>query len=298
MTMRVTTRLMVTNSLRRLSSRLESYEQKQEQLATGRRVNRTSDDPSSASRSIALRAAIRARTQESRNADDARTFLDRTDAELQGVMTSLHRVKDLTLRANNSVSAGERDAIAREIEQLRDGLVGIANARNGDRPLFAGTSDGLAVQKVAGAWQYTGDTGEVQRRVSEQDRVVVNRNASDVFGFGGAPGSDLFSRLDALVVGLDTGDATAIRDGIGDVDTAFSRVTEQLSIVGATTNRVEGAKERTEKGILTLRSELAEVQDVDLEEAIMELKVEEVAYQATLSALGQALPQSLVSFLR
>lgn len=294
--MRVTSQLMVTNTLRRLSTRLEQYESKQEQLATGRRVNRTSDDPASASRAISLNAAIRARTQESRNATDALTYLDRSDAEMQQVLTSMHRVKDLTLRASSTIGPSEADAIARELEQLREGLVSMANATNGENPLFAGTADGLAVQEVAGVWTYTGDQGRISRRVSERERVVVNRTAEEVFGFGSAQG-DVFTIIDDIVAGLN-GSSSVPPGALQRLDDAFATVSEQLAVTGAATNRVESARDRTERSLLTLRADLAHTQDVDLEEAIMDLKVEEVAYEATLAALGRSLPQSLVAFLR
>ena len=294
--MRVTTNLMVTNTLRRLSDRLESYESKQEQLATGRRVVRPSDDPSAAAKALGLRSSIRAREQEVRNADDALTLLDTADGELQSAMTTMQRVRDLAVRAGNDLGPTEREAIARELTALRDQLVSLANAQSGERSLFSGTVDGPAVQQVGGVWTYTGDDGAVQRRVSPQDRVQVNVTAEDAFGF--AAGADIFTTIDQLVTDLGADDRAGIQASLGRIDTAFSATTEQLARIGAVTNRVEGARNRVEGTVLTLRGELAEVQDVDLEEAIMDLRVEEVAYEATLSALGRSLPQSLVSFLR
>ncbi|MFT4744977.1 MAG: flagellar hook-associated protein 3 FlgL [Nitriliruptoraceae bacterium] len=295
--MRVTTNLMVTNTLRRLSSRLEQYESKQEQLATGRRINRTSDDPAGASRSLVLNSAIRARTQERRNADDAVQMLDTADSKLQGAVTAMHRVKDLTVRASNDLGPVEREAIARELEQLQGTLVGIANSTSGDKPLFSGTHDGLAVENVAGSWTYTGDNGNVMRRISEQDRVTANVTADEIFGFG-SPQGDVFTIIDDLIGALDSDDTATLNAGLGRLNDAFSSVTEQLSVVGAVTNRVESARDRTQNALMTLRRELAEVQDVDLEEAIMDLQVEEIAYEATLQALGRSLPQSLIAFMR
>lgn len=49
---------------------------------------------------------------------------------------------------------------------------------------------------------------------------------------------------------------------------------------------------------LTLRMELSEVQDLDLAKGVMELQVQQVAYEATLQALAKALPPSLAAFLR
>lgn len=291
---RVTSEMMVTSSLRRLSARLERYELRQSQLASGRRVQRPSDDPSAASRGLALRSALRARQQEVRNADDAVATLDRTDMELQNVLVQVHRARELGLRAASSIGEQEREAIAAELGEIRAAVLGIANAEQGGRPLFSGFSDDAPVQLVAGAWTYTGDDGELVRRVTEQDRVVVNRSAEQVFRFDVA-GEDLFSTLDELAA---AGDPAAVSDALEKLDVNRNRIAENLAVVGATTNRVEDARSRTEGALQVLRGELSAVQDIDLEEAIMNLQVEEVAYEATLAALGRALPESLVSFLR
>lgn len=297
MALRVTSDMMVTSSLRRLSARLESYETTQRQLASGRRVQRPSDDPASASRALSLRSGIRARTQEKRNADDAMTTLDRSDVELQNVVKQIQRAKVLALRAASEAGSPERDAIAAELTQIRESIVNIANVETRGRPLFSGFSEDSPVQLIAGTWTYTGDAGAIERRVTDQDRVTVNRTAEQVFGFD-TPGEDLFTVLDELITATDADDQNAVNATLGRIDASLNRLTENLAIVGATANRVEGARTRTEGTLIVLQGELSEVQDVEFEEAIMRLQVEEVAYQATLQALGRALPDSLLSFMR
>lgn len=294
--MRVTSEMMVTGSLRRLQGRLERYERAQSALASGKWVMKPSDDPAQASRSLVLRAAMRSRDQELRAATDARALLDRADGELQSAQNVLQRIRELTVRAANSVSAAEGDAISEEIVQLQSQLVSIANSRHADRPLFAGFQDVDAVAQVAGVWTYQGDQGGVIRRVSDSDRVQVNVTAADVFGF--TAGTDLFTALDDLSTAIQAGNGAGIAAGLDAVDAGMARINEGLATIGAATNRVEGARARVEDTQLALRRELAEVEDVDVAEAIMNLQVEEVAYQATLQALGRTLPDTLVAFLR
>ena len=104
--------------------------------------------------------------------------------------------------------------------------------------------------------------------------------------------------LDDLRTAIQNGDQAATRAGIDGVDTALDDVLGGLAQLGAAGARIETALSRTQDSTLTLRSELSEVEDVDVAEAIMDLQVEEVAYQATLQALGRSLPDTLVSFLR
>src|SRR3712207_3709699 len=207
---RVTSEMMVTGSMRRLSTRLQPYEKTQTQLATGKRILAPSDAPGDANRALGLRAVQRAREQELRNAGDAKSWLDIADTQLQAAMERLGRVRELALRGASTVGAQESSALAVEVGNIRDEMLGIANARNRGRPLFAGFSDAEAVRKVAGSWVYNGDNGSVTRRVSEADVVEINVTASDVFGVGGAPGADLFSALDQLVADLQAGNANNV----------------------------------------------------------------------------------------
>lgn len=295
---RVTSDMMVTGSLRRLQGRLERYQRAQEALATGKWVNQPSDDPALASRGLALRAALQSREQETRAAADARSLVDQADGELQGAVSVLQRVRELTVRAANVSAPTERTAIAAEIEELQEQLVSIANGRHRDRAVFAGFQAGPAVShdEATGTWSYEGDRGAVQRRVSDTDVVTVNVTADDVFGF--AAGADTFTMLDQLRADVLAGDGATISGNLDAVDTALDRVLDGLGTLGAAGARIESARARTEASQLTLRTELSEVEDVDVAEAIMDLQVEEVAYQATLQALGRALPDTLVSFLR
>ncbi len=295
---RVTSEMMVTGSLRRLSSRLEQYEKTQSRLATGKRILVPSDSPGDANRALGLRAVQRAREQELRNAADAKSWLDITDTQLQAATERLHRVRELAMRGASSAGPDERSALAVELRHIRDELVGIANYRNRGRPLFSGFSSADAVQNVAGTWVYGGDDGVVTRRVSESDVVQTNVTAAEVFGFGGAPGTDLFSLLDRLIADVQAGDDTAVATGMGNVDAARRRVTDSLAQVGAAANTVESARMRTDGALLAIRGELAEVEDVDLAEAVMELQSQQAAYEATLQALARTLPPSLASFLR
>lgn len=295
---RVTSEMMVTGSLRRLSTRLQQYEKTQTQLATGKRILAPSDAPGDANRALGLRAVQRAREQELRNAGDAKSWLDITDTQLQAGMDRLSRLRELTLRGASTVGAQESSALAVEITNIRDELVGIANFRNRGRPLFAGFSDAESVRNVAGSWVYAGDNGAVTRRVSESDVVEVNVTAAEVFGFGGPAGADLFSALDQLVTDLQAGNTNGVAAALDKIDTGRLRMGNALAKVGASANTVDSAQLRTESALLSIRTELSAVEDVDMAEAVMELQTQQSAYEATLQAMGRSLPQTLAAFLR
>lgn len=294
--MRITSEVMVARSLDRLQTRLSRYERAQSELATGKKILAPSDDPSGARRASSLTSAMRAREQELRNAADATGWIDTADSQLQMVLDRLSRARELATRAASPTSDGERTALAAEIRAITEEIAGIANASHVDRPLFGGFSGGPAVARDAGGnWVTQGDGDQVTRRLSDSELVRVNVTASEFLGFG-SPQGDVLTQLDALATDIEAG--VAVGGRLDDLRRGSESVADSLAILGAASNRVQSAEARAQDLLLTLRTELSRVQDVDVAEGMMDLQIQQVAYEATLSALSKALPPSLVSFLR
>lgn len=296
--MRITSEVMVTRSLERLHTRLQKYERSQSELATGKRIMTASDDPAGARRASSLRGALQAREQELRNAGDAMGWLDTADSQLQSAVDRLGRVRELALRGSSASSDGERQALAQEVRAITEELVGIANATHLGRPLFGGFGAGPAVtQDAGGNWVADGTGDRVTRRLSDSEQVRVNVTAGEWLGFG-SPDGDLLTQLGQLAADLENGTPADVAGRLGGLERAANDMTDALGAIGAATNRVQSATARANDLLLTLRTELSDVEDVDIAQGIMELQVQQVAYEATLQALGRALPPSLVSFLR
>lgn len=293
--MRITQGMMVTNQVTRLQTRLAEFERTQSQLGTGKVLLKPSDDPAAANRGLVLRAAQRAREQEARNATDAQTWLNLADSKLQSVVERLHRARDLMVAAGNSQNQTAYDAMALEVRAIKQEVLALANAEHAGRPLFAGTSAGPAVDTATGT--YAGNDGSISRRVGDQDTVDVNVTAKQLFGLqGGATG--LFGMLDQVADDMEAGSPTAVSAQLEDIDGFLRSIGDGQAQIGAAANRVEAAMQRNSDDQYAIKTELAEVEDIDIAEAVMELQTQEVAYQATLGALGRVLQPSLLDFLR
>ncbi len=298
--MRITSDMLATRSLDRLQSRLKAYERSQSELSTGKRIMTPSDDPGGSRRAMTLRASMRAREQELRNIEDAVGWLNNADSQLQAASERTRRARDLTVDGATLKDPGAHRAIATEIRAIADELVGIANARHSGRPLFGGFAAGDAVTETGTGLDFdppAGQNDEVVRRVSDTEQVRVNTTAAEWLGAGSADG-DLVTNLRQIANSIEAGDQDAASAGLATLDTAIGRIGGALADVGAATNRVDSAKQRADDSLFTLRTELSNVEDIDVAEGIMELQIQEVGYQATLQALAKALPPSLGSFLR
>ena len=112
----------------------------QEQVSTGKRVNRPADDPAAAKRLIDLDQALALTRRLSVNADVAVSRLALAESALDGVSNLLQRIRELAIQAGNPVLAdGDRQAIGVEIDERLGELIGLANTQDGSgEHLFAG----------------------------------------------------------------------------------------------------------------------------------------------------------------
>lgn len=143
MTIRITQGMMYARALTDMQSGLYRYTQLQQEVASGRRINRPSDDPAAALRILPLRGDLRDLSQLSSNVSLARETLNTSASALEDASSVMQRVRELTTQAaNGTLNSSDRKSIGSEVDQLLNQVLGIANSRRGDRYLFGGTANG------------------------------------------------------------------------------------------------------------------------------------------------------------
>lgn len=292
--MRITQQSLTSRTYDNLQASLARSARLQEQLSSGKQISRPSDGPGQAASAMQLRGSLRTTEQYVRNADDAYAWLATADSALQAVSTSLQRARDLAVQGANAgaMPIQARQAIADEVRQIRETVLGLANTQYLGRPVFGGTTDGGSAYDAAGA--YVGDTGSVNRRVGPNAQVRADVSGVAVFGDGAG---SVFDVLDTLATDLVSNPA-AVQASLAAIDGALDDVLSGLSDVGSRVNRVEAMKRTNEAQVVEVRSNLSEVEDIDLPRTIMDLQLQEVAYQAALGATARVLQPSLLDFLR
>ena len=182
--MRVSTLNSFLRSVNLIQERQSSLNETQEQIATGRRILRPSQDPLGASSAMLFRESLARLDQFDRNANAARNRLEYEEGALAAVNRTLNRWRELALRANNATEPPESRAIvANEMKQLLDDLVQIANTKDGNgRYLFAGNRDGNApVTKTPAGFVYNGDQGQRLVQIGDSRQVFDGDSGADVF---------------------------------------------------------------------------------------------------------------------
>jgi flagellar hook-associated protein 3 FlgL len=293
---RVTEASMTTKALSDLSRSAAQGQQIQRQISSGKMISRPSDSPTGTVTSLQLRGEVRATQQYSRNSDDGLGWLGTIQDKLGDSSTQILRARDLTVQALNDTTAdqGSREALATEIDNIRAGLLDDANTKFMGRPVFGGTTSGDAAYDATGA--YSGDAGQTTRTVGPNSKVRIEVNGPEAFGADGP--NQLFQVLGTLSQDIRNGDTSAVGDDLTNLDSAHDLLKSTLSDVGARYNRVTQMKQSAEDHLLSVSSQLSDIEDVDLPKAIMDLQIQQTSYQAALAATARVIQPSLIDFLR
>jgi flagellin-like hook-associated protein FlgL len=120
--------------------------------------------------------------------------------------------------------------------------------------------------------------------------VEVGQNGTAVFG-------TLFTTLSDLKTALEGNNIGGIQNAMGNLDNHFNHISTEISDIGSKMIRMEIKENIYQDLSITNTSRLGEIEDVDMAEAILELKSIEVAYQAALASSSQVMRLSLVDYL-
>ncbi|MFC2076559.1 flagellar hook-associated protein FlgL [candidate division KSB1 bacterium] len=137
--MRVTNNIMIANLLRNLDNSLNTIADYQQQISTGKRITVPSDDPTAASKALALKDNLDENKQYIRNIEDGLDWLEQTEVTIDRVMDLLNEVEGLTMEGSNSVlTQEEKNAVAYQIDQNLSELLALGNGQYRDRYIFSG----------------------------------------------------------------------------------------------------------------------------------------------------------------
>lgn len=296
---RVTQQTIQRSTLANMQLNLGAMSDLQAKLSSGKNIQRVSDDPGAVSRTMAIRAEKAAAVQASRNADSGVAWLAQIDSTIQGAVSDLRRARDLTVQGANDGAMGQtsRNAIATEIEGIRDSLLDLANSSLNGRSLFAGTSsDPVAFDDGTTATPYAwhGVAGDqVTRRIAPDATVRVDADGSAVFGQGA---TSVFKVLDDIATDLRNGVNVSTR--LADIDVHMNNMLSQVADVGTRYKQVTQAQVSLKATVQDMTSSISGIEDIDLAETIMEIKMQEIAYQGALGASARVLQPTLMDFLR
>lgn len=293
--MRVTQSMLSNNMLRNLSTSYNQMGKLQDQITTGKKVNRPSDDPVVAMKGMGYRMQVDKVHQFQRNLGEVHNWLDSSDDALDKVGQTLHRAKELmTQAANGTNTDSDKKMILKEMEQLQQHVQTLGNTKVGDKYLFSGTKTGAPLFKDGEMQTDAAFTKPVEIEVFDGVSMQVNTDLRDVFHNV----NEMFKSIKTSIEDPESAEAKPMDEFIGLIDENLNAVLTQRSDIGARQNRAEMMENRLASQEVYAIKQMSENEDIDYEKVITEMITQESIHRAALSVGARIIQPSLVDFLR
>lgn len=186
--MRISTRQIYTQGVEAFQQQQVKLARLQQQISTGVRLGKPSDDPAAASKILEMQQSISVNLQYQENINLAEPRLGLQDSILASYDNLLIRVRELAIQGNNApLDQVSRDAIAAEIDERLNELISLANTTdaNGDY-LFAGYQNSSApfTSTLTGSVShvsFNGDDGVRSIQIDEGRQIEVDIPGQRIF---------------------------------------------------------------------------------------------------------------------
>ena len=285
----------------RVNHAKKGNEHMMEKISTQRRINRVSDDPVGLGRVIKYRSNISDMAQFQKNVEFTKGFIERSEASLQGINDYLMRAKELSVSlANDTYGPDSRIAASREVEQIVDGIISLANSQYGNRYVFGGFR--TQTPPLGKDGNYLGDDGAIFLQTDQGAFEQINLQARGLFEAGPDARNKghfgMIQTLDILKDGLQSSDKTKIRKAMDELDHQLEKSTDFMAKLGSIHNGVEGTLRRLEISSEITTGEVSKIEDADTFKTISDFKKTEDILQSTLMASNKLIQPSLLNFMQ
>lgn len=273
------TQAFFSRSQRQMASLRGEAEELQNQLSTGERLARSSDDPVAASRLRMLARQEQLGEIDADNALRASDDLQLTGSALEAIADDLIRARELALfAASDTTGDTERSAIAADLEELRLRLLGNANALdNNGNALLGGEGSDIAYEAdPSGAIVYVGTASSGSIDLGGGQTVIRGVTGPEVLNYdAGAGPTNAFAEIAALATALratGTDSASVARDALSGLDEALDTVTRNQTVTGSRLAWLDIVQDRHVDQSLSRSRQIADTGGVDFASTVAELQ--------------------------
>ena len=272
-----------------------------EQMTSGKRVNRPSDDPSAFMRAQSMSQMTARHEAYLDSVADARGWVAQTESALD------HMVEILTqasVEANRAVGdsrwTGDRVAIANRLESLRDELIDTMNTTHNGEHIFGGNR----TSRPPFEWPLPDPlespapnlSGARIRDIGPTTSLQINIPGSELATLD--DGTSILEAMQILIDSVRESDSDEMRRGFGLVNDSLDHVATLTTTAGSTARRLTLAENNLRDAALLTEARRSELEDTDALDAILQLHRSETGLQAALQVTARTIQSSILDFLR
>jgi flagellar hook-associated protein 3 FlgL len=259
----------------------------QEQVSSGKRINRPSDDP------FGAEAVLRFRTSQSdidafqQNAATVKDNLQIADTSMESYQQLLDRSRALLAQGSSDTTpASSKQSIATELDGIRTQMLAIANSKSSDRYVFGGNRQNVPPYDSAGVPAATPTSIQMVQIEPGAQPVAAGVTADAIFANAGGTIFDTMANAIAALRG--TGNPAADQATLMTAQDSLVTFTDQGNVargtIGASLNTVDSTVTRLQTETLAYQESSDHYEMVDFAAAATEITQASNALQATLQA--------------
>ena len=274
----------------------------QQQVATGKKLQSASDDPNAAVQLLELRSELTLMQTHQENMTLVDAALSQEEAVISSVNDALNRARELSIQGRNEIlSQSDRDAIATEVDGLKEQLLSLANSTNfNGESIFAGSRTDTPAYSEDGVYQ--GDDLVREINIARAVTIKLGHTGGDVFERGEGE-ANVFQLLDNL--------AETLRLGAGETDVRLDIMQTNAAALDESIDQLAALRTSIGTRMTLLDSQLAlndglnfeltktmsNLEDLDMPSAISELNLKMVTLQAAQQTFVKTQSMSLFDYL-
>jgi len=269
-----------------------------EKIASGKKLNRPSDDPIAMVEAMQFKTTTRQMEQYGRNLKTAASWFSASESALSLTLDLVERARELAVQMSSDTQNDEtRDGAAVEVGELLDQAISLGNTQLSGRYIFAGYETATApftkvmVGGVETA-QYNGDTNDFQVQIGKDENLTAGKNGQTALMDSG-----LFDTLGSLKRALEDNDWAGINTQLGNLTAVENHLNNQIADTGGRQNRAEVKENILSQIQIELQERLSRAEDTDIAEVVTQLNSTQVTYQAALAAAARLQGMSLLNFM-
>ncbi|MCG9781164.1 flagellar hook-associated protein FlgL [Vibrio brasiliensis] len=255
-----------------------------QQMATGDRLTKLSDDPMASIQLLNLDREGSAINQYQSNIANVKTALSSQEVHLDSVNESLKSINDLVLwGANGTLTDDDRVGIITELESLRSSIVSSFNAQDEEgRYLFSGTkTDTAALSNASGSYVIEGNNDKRVVTVAKGVSMEANMTAEEILDLGG---NNVLNQLDDLIAEFKAPTAafrSTVESSLNAIESTSGNVLSALTELGGRHNNLDLMDSAHGENKLFVDKVTSDLSALDYGEASVRLSNYMAALQAT-----------------
>ena len=214
----------------------------EEQISSGRSLNKPSDNPAAVTQVLQLSSQASQLSNWQANAQTATSWLGMGNDAVNTALGDMQSARTLILQALNqgTQDATTYQAVAQQLQGINADLLSTANTQYEGRPIFAGTSASSQAYDASGNYLGNGDTPNVVigSGAGSGQTAALSVPGPSVFGSGA---TSVFNTLTTVIGQLGSGapTATQLNTALNALDANISTAEQAGAVLGNGSEQVE-----------------------------------------------------------